>query len=1293
MNRHTVKGIVVPETVHLTGILGSGMSALARLYLERGIRVSGSDDRENGRLATLISAGAEISIGLQHATTITAQQVIFSPAVPRTHPDLVEARRQNLPSVSRARALSDLIRDKETICVAGSHGKTTTTALLAWILDQGGIQPGFMIGEDCPVLDNRNARWSDGPVFVNESCEAFRALDHWQPSHCIVTNVDDEHSEHYGSFANLQRGFADFIGKVPAGGKVFIGADCLRALAAAQASGAEYVTFGFSEQADWQAKITKLSPLGQQFEVWEDGARLGHVWTKLAGQHNVLNALGAIALSASFGVPFKAAALAVENFEPMSRRWQYLGTTNGVRVFDDMAHHPAEISVTLDVAQACAGTGNVLVVLQPQLHSRVTRLAHDFAQSLKGADQVILLPLDSAGEPQIGAGGDAALAAALGEMSVRYTAARDAEDASRIAAKLAQPGDLIVTIGAAVAQRVGFALQADPALVGGDLADKSLGDCREPTTAKPNELLHADFELMAAKYPDAACVVEEHKVWTYAQIDQMAETVAQNLAHRGLGRENLVVLQAGRSARLVALIIGTLKAGCAFVPIDPSMIRPGTYSFLRQVQAGLIIHDNMSGHVPERTIPAATFDEMFEPPSSEPRAGYGPLSKVTGRNLAYAIFTSGSTGTPKLVGVEHHSVSNLIRHSVHQLLDPEDLELIPFLDSIGFDACVHQIFTPLSIGGSLLLAADFHSLIHSRHFKRITGLGGTPTVIGQLAEAHQLPNSLRYIALGGEVTPKRLVSKLSKMDGITKILNFFGPTETTIYTTVAHLFERSRPKGQQITDGDNIGFVHIGARVYILDEQGQQASPGDSGEICITGSGVARGYLGAPHETAKRFVPDPFGSSPQGRMYRTGDLGLVLPDGSIQYLGRIDEQIKVNGVRIDPVEIEIQISSFHGVESSAVVSIKDSDGRGSLIGFITSNDFMDPNLIRAAMADRLPKAMVPRSIIQLDELPTTANGKLDRAALIATTSTGTETSASVASLDGVEKRLLEIWRSVLRRPSLTAEQDFFDAGGDSLATMQMVLTAEKEFGVRLPAQALENIGTAFDLAGQIREQMASPKSVATAEINLVARILAKQRAFVAAWPCERGDRAGFLRSKNIEGHKPALFWSFQGYYELKALAEALGPDQPVHGMRSGHQIIQYTPETIAALAHQYAEEMMELQPSGAFRLGGNCQGATIARATALTLRSKGRDVETLILMEQAGVWPYDQPVGLIFGRESSHNPFGFHHDPTNVFDAAYPQGHAIQLCDGGHGEFFSAENVPSLARTINVLLNSKSTLG
>ncbi len=838
------------------------------------------------------------------------------------------------------------------------------------------------------------------------------------------------------------------------------------------------------------------------------------------------------------------------------------------------------------------------------------------------------------------------------------------------------------------------------------------GQCTTPpagaawsATADPSARLQTGFERQAELRPEAPCLRQGETVWSYAEVEAAANRLAWWLIRRGIGPDRLVVLHLERSPELVVLILAVLKAGGAYLPLDPALDTAALADRLRAAAPALIVSDTVAA------FPAGEGGLALPPAEVSAAAAEGdtarPPCPAEAHHLAYAIFTSGSTGRPHLVGVAHRNVTHVIGYSCAALFVPEDLRFVPFIDSISADACVHQLFTTLGLGGTLLVERGIASLLRSPWLAQITALGTTPSVLIGLLEVAELPPAIRVLTLGGEVIPAALLDRLRSMPSLRAAFNFYGPAEATIYATVARLLDPRAgvAASRDAPGGRVIGHPIAGTQIAIVGPDGQAVPDGELGEIRIIGPGVARGYIGEPALTAERFGPSPLPGHAGEGCYRTGDLGRRLADGAILFEGRDDDQVKVNGMRLEPAEVEAQIELLAGVLRAAVIlrpARRSEEGRrrADLVAFVVTEPGVDVAGLRRRLKACLPAVMIPKAFFKVDRLPLTPSGKIDRRSLVA--ASGVESSgadAGGADADGaggvaaredrsIEDRVLEAWRAALNRPQLGPDDNFFDAGGDSLASAQILVAVERQLGAPLDLDAVAELSTAAAMAAALRAHVAKAARPPAEDWGAIWR---KQKAYVAAWTGHRHRPGAMIVTLNATGTRPALFWCCQGHEELSALAAELGPDQPLHGMRSGHLVMEYTPETMAAMARCYADEMVLIQPDGAFPIGGNCQAARIARAMAVELRRMGRSVSHLMLMEPYDFTPYDEPVALFIGRDShAINPYGRLPDPEAEFRAAYPGGFTVTMIDGGHGEFFKPRQIPSLGRAIRTCLGTQA---
>ena len=452
------------------------------------------------------------------------------------------------------------------------------------------------------------------------------------------------------------------------------------------------------------------------------------------------------------------------------------------------------------------------------------------------------------------------------------------------------------------------------------------------------------------------------------------------------------------------------------------------------------------------------------------------------------MYTSGSTGAPKLVGVEHRSAVNAISHTTSVVFSPAELAVIPFADSICFDASVYRIFSPLSCGGSIVILDSILSLPFSRWAPFVTALGSAPSVLDNLLRDFPVPQSVRVVSVGAEVAGEGLLAQLPAYPQIDRVINLYGPTEATIYCAFSVLMKRQTPPEasgasvlSRVVAPDVIGKPIWNAACHILDAHLRPVPIGVVGELCIGGIPVARGYLNDPALTARRFVPDSFSRDGAARLYRTGDLARYLPDGNIVFVGRMDDQIKVRGVRIEPQGVEAALNRDPDVAESLVRGVEDPDGEKQLVAYVAiSPEGADvgqlaiTRRLRTHLERTLPRFMVPGSFVFLDKLPRTSRGKLDIAALpLPDFGLARSKPPFVAPRNEVEEAIAQIWKQVLRLDSVGIDDDFLYIGGDSLSATQVVIRVNHAFGVSLSVRAIFDAPTIASLAAVLPEHISS----------------------------------------------------------------------------------------------------------------------------------------------------------------------------------------------------------------------------
>ena len=440
--------------VHLIGIGGAGMSALARLMLAQGVPVSGSDAKESRRLSALRALGAQVHVG--HGIECLdgkppASVVVASTAIPPTNPEVVEARRRGLPVWTRAEALNAVMVGRQPIAIAGTHGKTTTTSMVTVALQACGEDPSFAIGSELQS-SGTNAHWGTGPHFVVEADESDGSFLAITPRVAVVTNVEADHLDHWADLASIEDAFVRFCAATKdTGGVAILCADdpgARRVAERARAEGVRVVTYGQARDADVRIVDPVASERGWSFSVVDHGVRRGAVTLQVPGLHNALNAAAAWAVTSVLGAPVAEAEEGLEAFRGTQRRFELRGQIDGIRVYDDYAHHPTEVEVTLRAAREVAGDGRVVVAFQSHRYTRTAVFAREFGEALGLADEVVVLEVYSAGEQPIAGASGEVIAAAVPLPSERVHFEPSWAQVPRVVVERARTGDVVLTMGA-----------------------------------------------------------------------------------------------------------------------------------------------------------------------------------------------------------------------------------------------------------------------------------------------------------------------------------------------------------------------------------------------------------------------------------------------------------------------------------------------------------------------------------------------------------------------------------------------------------------------------------------------------------------------------------------------------------------------------------------------------------------------------------------------------------------------------------------------------------------------------
>ncbi|MFF4892854.1 amino acid adenylation domain-containing protein [Micromonospora chersina] len=528
------------------------------------------------------------------------------------------------------------------------------------------------------------------------------------------------------------------------------------------------------------------------------------------------------------------------------------------------------------------------------------------------------------------------------------------------------------------------------------------------------DCLHRMVAAQAARTPEAEALRHGDRTLSYRQLDEAANRLARVLLRRGVTREDRVGVCLPRTSELVVALLAVLKAGAAYVPLDPAY-PPARVAFMAADSGVRLVltRADLAGRFPDTAVAVDRLDPAGD--ATDPAAPSAP------EDLAYVIYTSGSTGRPKGVAIEHRSASVLM-HWVRQTFDDAELGGLLAATSVCFDLSVFEIFGPLCWGGRVLLVDDVLALAAPGADRLpVTLVNTVPSAMGELLTASALPAGVRTVCLAGEPLTAALAARVWSRPHVRRLCNLYGPSEDTTYSTWAEVPPDS---------GDPpIGRPLPRTRAYVLDPDGQPVPPGEPGELHLAGAGLARGYLDRPEETRARFLPDPF--RPGERMYRTGDRVRLRPDGQLAYLGRLDDQVKLRGYRIELGEVAARLAALPGVREATAAVRPGPSGDPLLVGYLVGERRDD---VRARLAEVLPAPLVPATLVWLDRLPTLPNGKVDRGALPAPTFDG-DTGAG-AALDGTAGTVATVWRELLGVPVPGVDSDFLALGGDSLLAVR-----------------------------------------------------------------------------------------------------------------------------------------------------------------------------------------------------------------------------------------------------------------
>jgi amino acid adenylation domain-containing protein/FkbH-like protein len=706
------------------------------------------------------------------------------------------------------------------------------------------------------------------------------------------------------------------------------------------------------------------------------------------------------------------------------------------------------------------------------------------------------------------------------------------------------------------------------------------------TTYPRDECIHELFASQVEKNPNRRAVVFGKQSLSYQELNQRANRLANYLKRFSVGPDVLIGICMERSVEMIVTMLAVLKAGGAYVPIEAGYPRERLTFMLADSGAPLVLtQQRLLTRLP-KPVNALCVDSDWELIAGESRENVTRCANAA--DLAYVIYTSGSTGTPKGVGVPHRAINRLVLNTNYVQLTPGDH--VGQISNASFDAATFEIWGALLNGGTLI-GIERDAMLSPREFahelreQNISTLFLTTALFNQVvAEVPDAFATVRTLMFGGESADPKSVARVLKSNPPRRLLNVYGPTENTTFSTYHELGELS----------DDVTNVPIGqpisnSQCFILDAHLNPMPIGVPGEVHVGGDGLARGYWNRPGLTAQKFIQNPFRSGEM--LYKTGDLARWLPDGRIEFLGRMDQQIKIRGFRIELGEIEIILSRHPAVRECVATSRKGEHGYDRLVAYFVPQERVPSfaELMRF-LKDRVPEYMLPSAFVSLDALPLTPNGKVDRGALPDPGEARPLLEGVATPRDAVELKLTQIWENVLNVRPIGIEDKFFDLGGHSLLAVKLISQIEKVFGRRLRVATVFQAPTIERLSAIIREETQEGSALAGTSLVEIQ---------------SQGSRPPLFL---VHGAGSGMFW---GYVNL---SRHLGTDQPVYGLKSRGLDGGEEFENIRDMAAQYVADVRALQPHGPYHIGGYCFGGNVAFEMARQFQAQGEEVALLALL-------------------------------------------------------------------------------
>jgi amino acid adenylation domain-containing protein len=695
---------------------------------------------------------------------------------------------------------------------------------------------------------------------------------------------------------------------------------------------------------------------------------------------------------------------------------------------------------------------------------------------------------------------------------------------------------------------------------------------------------HQLFEDQATATPSVTAIVAGIERLSYAELNSRANQLAHYLRRSGVGPDVVVGICTERSTDMAIGLLGVLKAGGAYLPLEPNYPSDRIDYMLGHAQPRLVLTQAHFANLFAGQVQTFCLDQdassLDTEPTHNPNVHSGP------HNLVYVIYTSGSTGRPKGVAITQRGLTNYLCWAIAEYR-VSDGNGSPVHSPLSFDLTVTSLWTPLLTGKTAVLLADSEAedaLINClRGIRNMSLVKLTPAhvvLLSQVLSSEEVAGAANALVIGGEALRGEMLSYWRRHAPKTRLINEYGPTETVVGCCVYEVPEGDCPAGDIL-----IGRPNANAQLYVLDRYLNLTPIGVPGELYIGGTGLARGYLKRPDLTAERFIPNPFGADGE-RLYKTGDLARYKIDGNLEYLGRVDHQVKIRGFRIELGEIEARLLEHPGVKEAVVIVRDDLPGGKQLVAYLALAAATTTADVQRQLRERLPDYMVPALFVQLDTLPLNKNGKIERGALPRPDRSATNDLDYSAPQTTIETSLARQWEHLLALPRVGRNDNFFQRGGHSLLAVRLVGLIEHEFGIKLPLASVFQAPTIAELAGLIEA---------------------------------RGWTSPFYSLVPIQPHgdRPPLFAIHTLY--LLDMPKHLGADQPLYFLRYGMADTvadkPVTLPTLEALATHYIEEMRKVQAKGPYFMMGASFGGIVAFEMARQLHAQGVPVGLVAMLD------------------------------------------------------------------------------